>query len=588
MNSTLIQKRTPYFLLIFIILYPWLFNVFQGIYIAELGYWLVSYEHFFDNPTISQTTFYSWLTTFIGATVNYFFGSYGVISFKIANIFTIYLILFTVYKSLFSFISKTQLLFFLLTVEIVVNSYYFINYYSLTTLFFTTSILFLYFGLSKDKLHYILLASFFLGLNIFIRFPNLLGFGFMITIIYYNYAKHKSLNMYGYKQLGTFLLGYVLAILVVLLLMKVLGHFNYYLHSISDIISLTNGDSAHGSSALITTYFTSQFSAIKEGAKLFFLLFLALLLVEYFSKHTFIRKILTLSLFMSGTYYLLQISGTGHTNYIVFYNGIIGFTYIMLVWILFTQFNKNINLGVLALMALIAIEIIPFGSATVLHQAKFGLYLAIPLIFTYLLQKDLLPANSVLVIHNKSIKILINILGLILIAQALIAVTIYHPPGLENERWTMTHSVDHPHLKANFMSKEKADTLNELICSMHKYSEGLTYILTYEGISTVNYLSDLQPYLNNTYPFFMPIDKFDKELIQQQQNKSLPMVVRAKTFVSAKGWPTTSIKIHQTSGSINTVKIRKSLDIFLKTNHYISVWHNKDFEILIPPMPIKK
>ncbi len=49
------NKKVEKYLLFLILIYPWLFHVFQGLYIPELGYWLVSFENFFDNPEISQT-----------------------------------------------------------------------------------------------------------------------------------------------------------------------------------------------------------------------------------------------------------------------------------------------------------------------------------------------------------------------------------------------------------------------------------------------------------------------------------------------------------------------------------------------------
>ena len=92
-----------------ILIYPWLFHVFQGLDVPELGYWLVGYENFFSNPEVAQTTFYSWLTTFLGAIVNVFVGDWGVIGYKIANVFSVYSILYVIYKILEDCINKMKI-----------------------------------------------------------------------------------------------------------------------------------------------------------------------------------------------------------------------------------------------------------------------------------------------------------------------------------------------------------------------------------------------------------------------------------------------------------------------------------------------
>ena len=218
------NQKVNIFLLISIIVYPWLFHVFQGLYVPELGYWLVSYENFFSNPEVAQTTFACWLTTFIGAIVNYFVGDLGVVGFKASNVFAIYLILYFIYKMLDDFAPKTELLFTLLIAEVMVNSYDFINYYTLTTLFFIISSFYIYKGLTQKNTIFLFLAGVFLALNIFIRFPNIVGLGLIMAIFYYNYGIGNKNYEIILKQIGAVLSGYIITILFVFIIMKYL-HF---------------------------------------------------------------------------------------------------------------------------------------------------------------------------------------------------------------------------------------------------------------------------------------------------------------------------------------------------------------------------
>lgn len=571
------HKTLEKILLITIILYPWFFHVFQGLYIPELGYWLVSYENFFSNPEVSQVTFYSWLTTFLGAIVDYFVGSLGVVGFKIANVFVLYLILYVVYKLLYTFTSKLYLLYFLLIAEIMVNSYQFINYYHLTTLFFIVASLFLYKGLTTNNSAYIFLSGIFLALNIFIRFPNILGIGFIIAIIYYHYGKETIDYKHLLKQIGLLLLAYIITIISVLLFMKVLGHYDLYIQKLTDLFHMAEGNSSHGKSKLIFEYLSLQFAALLSSLTLFILsLFLLFIL-----KNITLNMVRFLSLIYITLYILMKLSETGYTKYLTLYSGIIGLIYIMLLWIAFHELKKRRAFGLIALLSFIMIEIIPFGSAALLHQAQFGLYLALPVSFIYLFEKKKLTLKFFSV-DETQIKGLGGVIGFALIAHSLIAITIYHPPGLDNRRWTMIHTVDDPHLRANFMSGNRAIVLSELISKMNYYAKDFSYILTYGEISTVSYLSNLKPYINNTYPAFMPENKLQEELKYQQTRKSLPMVVRTTSKTTIKGWPTITFPIfpkHHKHGII--------FEEFLKEHYYKSVWKNKFFEILIPKQKAK-
>lgn len=581
MNILNNNKALEKILLIIILLYPWLFHVFQGLYIPELGYWLVSYENFFSNPEVSQVTFYSWLTTFLGAIVDYFIGSLGVVGFKAANVFVLYLILYSVYKLLYTFTSKLYLLYFLLIAEIMVNSYQFINYYHLTTLFFIVASLFLYKGLTHNKLFYLFLSGIFLALNIFIRFPNILGIGFIVAIIYYQYGKNNINYKNMLHQIGILLLAYIITIISVLIFMKVLGHYDFYIQRIIELFNVTGDETTYSKSNLVFGYLISQFSAVMLFLILFifsfFLLFILKTQIKNF-KLNFLRFFILISITV---YILMILSQTGHTNYLSLYPGIIGYTYVLLIYIAFQEFRKNTSFGLIALLSFFIIEVTPFGSATMLGKAEFGIYLAIPVIFTYLFERKKLTLKH-LSFEETQIKSLGGIIGLALMVHALISITIYYPPGLDVRRWAWVHSVDDPHLRANFISGNKAKTLNDLISAMNNYSKNFSYILTYGKISTVSYLSNLKPYINNTYPGFMTKDKLQDELEYQKTRKSLPMVVRSISMPTTRGWPTITFPITPKDHQHGII-----FEVFLKKYNYKSVWKNRDFEILIPNQKAK-
>lgn len=573
-------RKIELMILVLIIIYPWVFQVFFGLYIPELGYWLVSYENFFTDPEMSHATVAGacWLTTLLGGIVNYFLGSLGVVGFKASNVFLIYLIMYTMYRLLITYSSRPLLLFSLLVAEIMVYSYDFINYYTLTTLFFIIASFYLYKGLILNRYSYFFITGILLSLNMFIRFSNVIGLGLVVVILYYELGK-GSINLTKImKKIGILFFGYIFTIFIILLIMKFLGHYYLYMDNIRELLASSAGEEAYGTSKIINKYFLAQYIAVKKSIYIFSIFLFFAIARKFSTASMIVNYTISLMLIIVFTYLLIRLSGTAHANYFPMYPGIIGFFYLSLLWIAYSKYVTDINFGVIALLAFLVIEMIPFGSATILHQAKFGSYMVIPIIFVYLFSIQRVESKNPL-LKGSSFQYAGLMSGMIFMAYTIFSIVAYHPPGLESNFLKMTYTVNNPRLKANYMSKEKAQTLNELTDNIKIYSKNISYILTYEKISTVNYISGLKPYIKNSYPFFMTTEQLQMQLTRMKGKKTLPMVVRGKNDTTQKGWPK---NMRQISGKKKLIEIRAVFEIFLIDNNYVSVWSNKDFEILIP------
>lgn len=570
MNFMNNDRKMEILLLVFIFFFPWLFLVFQGLYISELGFWLVFYENFFTNPEISQTGFASWLTIFIGAIVSFFLGDLGVVGYKIANVFVIYIILYLVYKLLCEFTTKINLLIFLLTAEVFINiaTYTYINYYNLTTLFFIISILFLYRGLIQNNLHFLFFAGFFLGLNIFIRFPNILGISIISTLFYYNFSKKYPLY-HSLKQIIFTFLGYASAILTILIILILLNHYSLYINSLMILSLKANSGDVHGVSTLINKLFSTYYSSVKHAVILFLTTILILISNKFWIYKHKLNIFISLILIFLGVFSLIELSNVRNTPYYQIYDGIIGYINIFLLFIILTQFKKNSKIGLLALMSFFLMQLIPAGSATILMQSIYGMYLAIPVILVYIFSLEKLQFG-LYIIRKTSIQYVGKLFISIILIYSLIVINFYYAAGIDKKRWSLNTSIDHPKLRANYMTPQRAKSLNGVINTMNFYSDDFSYILTYGSVSTLSYLSNLKPYLHNTNPFFMSEEILKEELLLREKTKSLPMIVRASWISDKRRWPK------------NKKEILSILDAFLKKHHYISVEKKYGFEVLIP------
>ncbi len=552
----------------------------QDLYLAEFGYWAVSFENFFTNPElIPEIPLGCWLTTFFGALANILFGSLGAIGFKIPAIITLYLILYIVYLLLNPFTTKKVLLFSLLISEMFINisPYTYINYYILTTFFYLLGLLFLYKGLTANKLFFLMIAGLVLGLNIFVRLPNILGISLLFIIIYYELAAEKFTFAQTGKKIIIFLLGYLLAIASILLLMNMIGHYDLYIENIKYLLS--NG-AGHSSSGIIRMFKDEHYEATKYGLFLFLILFSILVGGRYWAdKKPKKYIILLLSLLLAFLIIYLSEAGTAY-DYRV-YAGIVGLILSSLLWIAYKKFKASPRFSTIAIASFLIMELIPLGSNAYKYQIVFGMYLAIPVITVYLYSLDkinFLYFN----ISKESIQALRSIISLTIIVFSLI-VSIYYRGNGNEIRWKMIYSMDHPRLRGIFMTKEFARTINELTAAMNKYQKNFTYSLIYEEISTVAYLSDLQPYIYETYPLWMGVDELKRSLELASSQKSLPLVVRAIRLTYCRGWPNCNEPVNP-----GYKKTRSILESFLKKNHYQIVWKNDDFEILVPSQKVNK
>ena len=139
-----------------------------------------------------------------------------------------------------------------------------------------------------------------------------------------------------------------------------------------------------------------------------------------------------------------------------------------------------------------------------------------------------------------------------------------------------------PLLRYNLTTKERVTVLNEVLKQIQMYEKDYKYILTYNSIPMIKYLSKSRSYLGSSNPLFYSSFNLKKELETSMKEKSLPFIVRAKTITSIKDWPKVTYKINKNTGLKEYINIRAIFEDFLKVNHYQTSWQNKDFEILIP------
>ena len=575
MNFINNNKNIQNLLLVFLLLYPWYF-VISGIDMTDAGYWLTYYKNFFDNPESVIRGFPVWLTLVIGASANKLLGDLGLFSFNIMNVLIIYLSLYLSYKILNSFTNKTTMLFTLAISVVFINidRSSIVSYDNLTVLFYLIAAYFIYYGLVEGKKNYLFLSGIVLGLNIFIRFPNLLGIGLIIVIFYYNYISNTKVKK-SLKEISYVLAGYSFSIIAVVLVLKSIGHFELYVEGLNAMLATGKGPS--DSPSLIKTFLNDQLFAFKYGVAFIIGLIVFSWLSKFWNKSTVISFIMLFVLSGLSTLYVMKISYIlQYPNYYFLHMGVIGIFYISLILIILKTLKIDPKFSTIALITFLIIELIPLGSNTHLRKSVGGLYLGLPIILIYLYSLSTIKLGPFL-LESKQVLFLKKYVSLTLILFSVIVSTFYFAAYCDNgNKFKMTSTSDIPLLKYNLTTEERADTLIDVLENLKQYEDKYEYMFTYGRIPLIQYLSNTKPFIDNPNPLFETPNAIKIKLDIAAKNKSLPLVIQSKTVTSAKTWPAKRYKVNKST------KMTLMIQDFLKKYNYTSVWQNDDFEILVP------
>jgi hypothetical protein len=143
----------------------------------------------------------------------------------------------------------------------------------------------------------------------------------------------------------------------------------------------------------------------------------------------------------------------------------------------------------------------------------------------------------------------------------------------------MVHGVDHPGLKYIFTTEKRAHAVQDLVYQMPRFIKKDDYVLVYENIPMVYYLTGSRPYLDNSWPDLYNPQQFSEKLNQSLKEKSeLPVIIRARFNSRSFNWPD-NLK------TVDDESYRERRDImenFIGTHNYTPVWNDDFFEILTP------
>ncbi|HET7000674.1 MAG TPA: hypothetical protein VFI33_05185, partial [Puia sp.] len=202
--------------------------IFQGIDLADTGFYGTFYQQIFNDPQSVTYCFMFWLSGIVGGLFLKILPFAGLLGLRMLWVVVFTIIIIVTYRFLKNYVSPgyLQISLFLLTLNLNNDpkEFYYNNFSSL--LYVITAIL-LFNGL-KNKQPFALFGSgLIISLNMFNRFPNVLGIGLVTAIIYYGYIEKDTIKSVV-NNILIFLAGFIVTTLIVFLVMQWLGHLQIY------------------------------------------------------------------------------------------------------------------------------------------------------------------------------------------------------------------------------------------------------------------------------------------------------------------------------------------------------------------------
>jgi hypothetical protein len=540
-----------------------------------------------------------WLTGIIGGVWTKIFSPLGLWGIRLGGAVVNTLTVILTYQLLKKYLNPAYLKLGLILVVLSLNNdIKVLNYNTLSSLFYVIIVYFLFNGLEKGRQGKILLGGFFVGLNAFIRTPNILELGLIVGIFYYYYLTDKPL-LKALSPIFSFSIGFLAALCCVVFAMYMLGHLPIFLNSMKLLFTMGKGvknpeiEGGYGLSRLLELFRSNMAESLKYALIPAAFVFAGLYLINEFERRSKTGKvIIKVILYFSVACVLFFIINhkIEHFTVLFFINGLI---LLSAISIFSASVEKEIKL--LFFFGCFFLLSFPLGSSDgILTAGRYCLWIALPIAIDYLLNirsvnlivniyRDKMETSRKLWITEKQLTNTKKVLVFILVFAGFYFVY-YYPFFDRRNRMQMHYGLQSDKLKGIYTTKGRAEAFNELLQVSTKYVKANDYVIAYDNIAMFYYATGTVPLLTNPLPaVYSPIlFRVDLNAIHGRSN-TLPPVIMQKIATTGDGskWPEETLP-----GNYNKIERNLErnniLDSFLRKNNYKEVWANNVFKILIP------
>ena len=558
---------------LFLIAYQ-LITVFWGFELCDSGFYMTFYDNIFKAPESVEYNFMYYLSGVVGGAFIALFPDAGIFDIRLLgvanNMITVYLVYILFRKHIH--VSAIIIGVLLIIISYVALPMAFYNDL-MTCLLYVLAVFYLFKGLRSNSNLWFIISGIIVALNTFTRIPNVLDYGIILLIILHKLYYGETVRRCVGKCL-VFTLSFITGIIGVILLMKFLGHYEYFINNLRELTSVAEDDSGTSSHTVTNMIFAQvriYYMVFKFGIKIFLLYTILLLSLKY------IRGILLQLLVRIAIFTVLGILFYRENVVII----LCTFSITGLIGNIFLSTNKAIKM--LSWAGLSMILIIPLGSDGGMYNNGSIIYwLGLPMAISFyfsIKNKILPPAVSVQTVRKTlllTLAIYIFICGVKTIAEG-----VYFDGGPLFEK---RFSIRNERTRHVYTSHERAIIINDLLAGIKPYIKENDCLFAYGSIPAINYMTRTKPFIGCSWPELLSVPLLKQKL--NNYNGPLPAILRQKFDSIGKefGAPDENYLIDcgVEAGTFKSNKKSRVINEFIEKNNYKIVFENQYFVLFLP------
>ncbi len=514
-----------------LLLYP-LIGLNQGLNIADTTYGLSNYEYFSAvDPMWALSTF---LSNVVGSTIMRLPGAGTMLGMSVYCSFVISIIALVPYYLLQRWMPGWMIFIGEFIAESLCWCPRVIMYNYLSYLFFTLGTLFLLAGMFEwDKQNrYLPLAGFFLGLNVMVRFPNIVEAG-MILVLWFFDVITGGRFIETVKKTLMCIGGYFLGLLLPYLLVTAKYGPGAYFGMIGSLFGMTSGASDYTASGMVSSIISAYLTTAKDMLIMIPCVAAGIVMFKLLpGKYTMIKKFLFIAgLLILVRYYFAD--GVFTRNY-HYYDSV--FQAAMMLVIIGLIFSIVGSIGILngskeeqtlSFAILLILLITPLGSNNYTYPVINNLFVVAPVVlwlFRRLMQR----------LGEEDFNFSWQGMVTMVIAVVLVQGIIFHfcfafGDGMDGQPRAAKCSI--PKVRSMAPPQYNAETLDELYAVLLEKELLEDKAILFGGVPGLAYIFDLEPAIDTVWPDLdsYSVEKFDLQLQNLAVSKEqYPTVILGK------------------------------------------------------------
>lgn len=566
----------------------------RGFDLTDEGYLMTIYQWFGTDVYYAQGAGGYPLTAYLGWLLNGIFPEGGILAMRLWGILLVTMTGVVLYLYLRRYFHERIALVGLLMQSIfVAQDPKPFGYNTLTALIACVAVILLVEGTIRRRSWMLVGGGVLLGVNVFVRIPNITGLAFLIIPFLYNCkGLHELQLLKSTRQALLVVVGFIVAMAGTWAFLVHIGADKLVVDLITSIDDTLGGKSTHGSTSMINKYLENFFLSIQ-----FFIIFVVGMLVCSMSRlvKNIIGKLIIWFIAFQIVYRMTYLNSNvlgdsvlGMMNGI----GIFGACYYLM---------KGSTMRTLALTGILFSLVIPMGSDQGFQTMWVGTWLVLPMglsgLYTLVLQTEEQQWHTSFWLSNEETsgyrKLRINVpqnlrtafficLGTFILATvAKVENRAYYDPGHKTEK---TYAIHSHKSKGIYTTERRAAVINPLLKELDKYVKPGETLLVYDSSPLLYYLTDTKPFAGISWPcVFYGQQYVDKFKAAEASTQQMPVLVMQQ-YYSSNNWshPLKEYISPKFDASFSSKEMSKNIFRFIKQHHYRVVWSNKYYKIMVP------